>query len=174
MAYRLMTPQEITDAEIQEVLDMESLVYDESEQQTLERCRQFFSVNRGIYLFFKDADTGKIVGNMNFMPVNDRCYRMIRSGRFVEKDILPDMILPQGSRFYFSGITIRGDLRNSGLLACMLRAFLPRTRGMEKMLADAVTERGARLCRMFGMKEVCRSSRGSTIYEKVFREGPIQ
>ena len=35
------------------------------------------------------------------------------------------------------------------------------------MESDAVANEGARLCRMFGMSKICRSGRGSVIYEKV-------
>ena len=169
MAFEMIPPDEITERDIAEVLEMESRVYDDDARQTLERCMAFFSVNNGIYLFFRDTESSLFVGNVNCMPVTDECYGMIRSGDFIERDIAPEMVLPEGDSVYFSGITIRESHRNrANLLRLMLSEFNRRTGGMRRMVADAVTKEGSRLCRMYGMERICTSRHGSGIYEKVF------
>jgi hypothetical protein len=169
MVFEIIPPDEITEYDIAEVLDIESQVYDDDAQQSLERCMQFFSMNKCIYLFFRDVESSLIVGNVNFMPVTDECYNMIKSGDFIERDIVSEMILPDGDSVYFSGITIRDSYRNrSDLLRLMLLEFIKRTNGIRRMVADAVTQEGARLCQMFKMSKVCISRHGSEIYEKTF------
>ena len=158
---------EITEQDIQEVLDMEEKVYSENEQQTLERCKQFFTISQDIYLFFKDRLTERIVGSISYLPVTPSCYTMIKSGKFIEKDIVPCMIRPYSDLVYFSGIIIKEDYRNSGLLRLMLKEFIHRTQGMGQIIADAVTNEGARLCKLFGMDRIRQSDHNSIIYEKI-------
>ena len=172
----LMKPEEITPEDIKEVLKMESSVYTESEQQEFELCIQLFRINPRIYLFFKDLKTNQIVGNIDVSPITDECYELIRSGKFRDREITPDMVLsydmPALYNLYFSGIMIREEYRNTGLFLYMFNKVVKMFKELgerevfpRRMIADAVTSNGIKFCQLFGMKKVMESAHSSTLYE---------
>lgn len=174
--FHLMSPDEITPQDIQEVLDMEAEVYPEDERQPLSFCIQYFEVNPNVYLFFKDMDTGKIVANIDICPISDECYEMIRSGTFRDREILPDMVLsydlPSLYNLYFEGITIRPAYRNTGLFLFMFNSLVKMFLSLgereiyaQRMIADAVTSGGVKFCKLFGMTRVKESDHDSTLFE---------
>lgn len=174
--FSLIPPEEITPEQIKEVLMMESEVYSENEQQELNHCIQLHKINPYIYLFFKDNKTGKIVGNIDINPVSDECYDLIRSGRFYDSQITPEMLLPYDMpalyNIYFCGIMIREEYRNTALFLYMFNAVIDLfmnigNRGIlpRKMIADAVTENGIKFCKLFGMEKVKDSEHQSSLYE---------
>lgn len=174
--FRLMAPDEITPADIQAVLDMEAEVYPENERQALEACLAYFEANPLVYLFFKDERTGRIVGNIDVCPVTDECYGTIRSGRFLDRDISPDMVLsydmPALYNLYFEGITVRREYRNTSLFLFMFNSLVDLFRSLgekevfaKRMIADAVTKEGEKFCKLFGMVKVGESDHLSSLYE---------
>ena len=174
--FYLIPPEEITPEDINEVLNMESEVYTEEGQQELEHCLALYAINPYIYLFFKDLTTGKIVGNIDIEPISDECYELIRSGKFLDKEITPNMLqsydMPSIYNLYFCGIMIRKEYRNTNLFMVMFEAVVKRfielgERGIlpKRMIADAVTDNGEKFCKMFGMKEITFSEHDSKLYE---------
>ena len=174
--FYLMRPDEITPKDIQEVLDLESEVYNESGQQDLDLCLKFFAVNPNIYLFFKDLNTGKIIANIDISPISDECYEKMRSGHLLDKNITPDMVLsydmPSLYNIYFSSIVIHKNYRNTNLFLFMFNSVVEmfiqlgqREILARRMIADAVTQEGERFCKLFGMKKVKESDHESTLYE---------
>ena len=175
-AFRLLAPEEITPGDIQEVLDMEAEVYPENERQELQSCLAYFEANPCVYLFFKDEGTGLIAGNIDLCPVTNECYEMIRSGRFLDRDISPDMVLsydmPALYNLYFEGITVRPEYRNTGLFLFMFNAIVNLFCSLgdkevyaRRMIADAVTKEGEKFCKLFGMTKVGESNHLSSLYE---------
>lgn len=174
--FSLIPPEEITKEDIREVLLMESEVYTENEQQELEHCLELYKINPYIYLFFKDNNTGQIVGNIDIDPVSEECYELIRSGHFYDSEITTEMLLPYDMPalydIYFCGIMIRKEYRNSSLFLYMFNAVIDLfmnlgERGIlpRKMIADAVTENGIKFCKLFGMEKVKESDHQSSLYE---------
>ena len=101
---------------------------------------------------------------------------MIRSGRFLDREISPDMILsydmPALYNLYFEGITIRNEYRNTNLFLFMFNSLVElfRTLGEKevyarRMIADAVTKEGEKFCKIFGMTKIAESDHLSTLYE---------
>ena len=173
--FYLLSPNEITIDVIKEVLNIESNIYPVNEQQSLRLCIENFNVNPNIYFIFKDLDNGKIVGNVDICPITDRCYEKIKSGMFKDSNIASDMIvsyrrnLDECYNLYFEGITIREEYRDTGLLFFMFKSlnrFFNRDICIRRIIADAVTDDGIRLCKMFRMKEICRTDHNSIIFEK--------
>ena len=175
-AFRLMSPEEITPRDIQEVLDMEAEIYPENERQELRSCLSYFEANPNVYLFFKDERTGKIAGNIDICPVTDECYGMIRSGRFLDREISPDMVLsydmPALYNLYYEGITVRREYRNTELFLFMFNSLVDLFRDLgekevyaRRMVADAVTKEGKKFCKLFGMVKIGESDHGSSLYE---------
>ena len=171
-----MSPEEITPRDIQEVLDMEAEIYPENERQELRSCLSYFDANPNVYLFFKDERTGKIAGNIDICPVTDECYGMIRSGRFLDREISPDMVLsydmPALYNLYFEGITVRREYRNTELFLFMFNSLVDLFRDLgekevyaRRMVADAVTKEGEKFCKLFGMVKIGESDHGSSLYE---------
>ena len=177
--FYLIKPEEITDEDIQECLDMEAEIYKEDECQDFDLCQKIHQLNPYTDLFFKDLRTGKIVGNIDICPVTDECYELMRSGGFMDSEITIDMVVPYDMpslyNIYFTGIAVRDEYRNTGLFLYMFDAALQTflklgERGIlaRRMIADAVTENGERFCKMFGMKKVRDSEHGSKLYEVSF------
>ncbi len=176
--FQLIKGKEITAEDIQKALDLEALVYREDTMQSLNACLRYFHINPDIYLFVKEISTGKIVANIDIAPITDECYEQLRSGRFVDKDITPDMLLsydlPCAYNLYFSSIVIHDDYRGSDLFLKMFNAVVEHFISLgerevyaKRMLADAVTKEGEKFCKLFGMHKVKESDHSSTLYETI-------
>lgn len=174
--FELLKGKQIQPEDIQQVLDLEAMVYKENERQSLSSCLKFFSINPEIYLFMKDKRTGKIIANIDISPITEECYEKLLSGHFSDKDITPDMILsydlPCVYNLYFSSIVIHEDYRSTGLFLLMFNAVVEHFINLgerevfaKKMLADAVTEEGEKFCKLFGMHKVKESDHDSKLYE---------
>lgn len=164
MAYTMLQGGDITPARIQEMLDLERSVYDECGWQTVEHCVRFLEMEPGCYRCFVDDETGRLAGNLDIFSVTDDCYERMRAGELADGSLEPYMMDPSGGNGYFAGVTIRPEHRGGGLLRMMLRSV--DFTGFDRVLADAVTPEGARLCVMAGFERIRETGRGSVIYER--------
>lgn len=174
--YQVVIGSQVTKADIEEAVGLDALSYAECFRGNLHDCLEWARANPDIYVMLRDRRTGHVIAYINVMPVTDECYDVLRSGKFIDVSITPDMILsydmPVPYSIYFSSVVIHPDYRNSGVFKHLFNAIVQRFLDLgqneifiRRMLADAVSAEGEKFCKLFGMKKVDNSQHGSTLYE---------
>ena len=160
--------------DIEEAVGLDKLVYDKQYSGTVERCLEWAKVNPDIYIMIKEND--HVVAYANIMPVTGECYMQLRSGSFLDMDITPDMILPyqknQIHNIYISSVVVHPDHRNIHVIRTLLRKIKNKFKQLEndniyvtRILVDAISPAGIKLCWLFKMRIVGITQHHSVIYE---------
>lgn len=174
--YKIISGSEVTKDNIRQALELDRLVYDEEYYVSLEQCLEWYNVNNQIYVMVYDEETQKIIAYINLSPVTEEYYNKIRSGQFIDTLLPAEAIVPYDFPdlyyLYFSSIVIHPDYQNTGVLKVIFDAIVKKMMSLgrddiyfKKMVADAVTDRGEKFSKLFGMKKVKDSEHSSTIYE---------
>lgn len=151
------------------------MVYQEELQGVEETCFSWYEKNKLIYTFIEDADTGRVVGYINAMPVKEDLANRILEGKSADSEITVDDLLVYEDHntyiLYFCSIAVHPDYMNTTAFTVLYNAFMSSLihlseRGIyiTSVIADGVSSRGARLCRLCGLKPVLDTNHGSTIY----------
>ncbi len=174
LGVKLIFGQEITSEDIRGALMLDYESYHDEYHLMYERCLDYQRRNPYIYTMLKDR--GEIVGYINFSPVTEGAYERLRSGEidtFVSgADILP-MRDHTAYDIYLSSIVVREDYRGRGCAGRMMRAVvsewaeLAARRGItvRRIIADAISPGGVRLCESLGLRCVAHTDRGTSTYE---------
>lgn len=174
--YRIISGEEVTKENIAEALELDKLVYQDEFIVDIERCFAWFEANNQIYIMIYDETAKKIVSYINLSPVTEEYYNKIRSGQFIDTLLPSDAIVaydfPDLYFLYFSSIVIHPDYQNTGIFKLLFDSIVKKIIELgendiffKKMVADAVTERGEKFCKLFGMKKLKNSEHASSIYE---------
>ncbi len=174
--YRVKEAEEVTFEDVKQAVQLDSIVYAGMEHVDPEECWRWFTLNPDIYTFIEETERHRIIAYTNTAPVTDECYDLIKSGTFLTTDITEDMLLgfemPYFYSLYFFSIVISPEYQNTEVFNIMLHAIVDKFLRLGKheayvkrMIADAVTPKGERFCRMFGMKKVTDSQHDSKLYE---------
>ena len=174
--YRILFGDEITASDIRAALNIDYLCYDDIYHLDWERCVAYHKKNPLIYIMAVDSSRN-VVGYTNFSPVTESIYESMRSGKSVDTAITADDILEfeQGKEYsiYFSSICVHPDHRGLGIAKMLLFSLQKQLDELSssgvvirRIVADAVTESGAKLLIAMGFKNVCISEHDSQIMER--------
>lgn len=135
----------------------------------------WYFATAAIYTLLKDQSTNRVVGYINAMPVTKETFGQILSGYFDEsafglKEIMP-YTRPGFYALYLCSVAILSEYRSMTNLRKLLDGFLAKWAVfahqnilLREVVADAVTPEGVRLCQAFGMREVGKTDRGTSLY----------
>ncbi len=177
--YEIVRGSEMTRKAVEDVVALDSKYYEEScYHMTADYNYALFRAGEEGCIAARDRETGCIVGYGMLLPVAAGTYEDIRSGRFVDCNLKPEMVVKYGEpgiyHLYFASVVINPEHRSVRLLMTMMDAmaegFLSLAdRGIfiDKMIADSVSSDGVKFCRLFGLKKICMSDHKSGIYEVV-------
>ena len=114
--YKVVKDKDVTEDDIRQALELDREKYQipDIEQFAIEKCKRW-NENTGyqVYTMIKDPETDEVVGYINAVPVNDKCYEEIKAGKYVDAEIddndvvayeLPNM--PRTYNLYFASIVI--------------------------------------------------------------------
>lgn len=174
--FSILTGKQISANDIDQALELDSLVYEDIYHVSEEQCLDWFKVNPDIYVMARDNKTNKIIAYVNISPVTNECYERLRNGDFIDTGITADMLLgydmPYPYSVYFSSIVIHPDYQNTRVFFELFNAVVKKFLYLgghevfiKRMIADAVTKNGEKFCKMFGMTKVKGSDHKSTLYE---------
>lgn len=174
--YDVVYGKDISRKDIEEAIDLDKLSFSQTYWVDIDKCLKWFEANSYIYFMLRDKGSKKIIAYINAMPVTDECYNDIRNGNIIGDDILPENIMsddmPCSCNVYFCSIVIHPQHRNTGALVFLVNAIINRIIKLgerqiyiKRMLADAVTSNGMKLCKLFGMKKVIETTHNSYLYE---------
>lgn len=176
MAYTVVRGCEATPADVEGVIALDRLCLDARYQVTAEQDRALFRRNRECCFIVRERENGTIVAYLMVLPVREDVYEAIRSGRFVDTALTPDMIVsldhPCECRMYFASVVIHPEKRSLQLVRMLLdRMFADfadlAERGIwvKSVTTDEINPNGVKMGRLLGLTEVCRTNHGSGIYE---------
>ena len=168
MSIQLIQGNQITIDDIREAVYLDGLSYDKCYRGNLDLCMTWFRKNPGIYDMIRNLNNRHIIAYTSVIPVTSACYRKIRSGEMIDTKITADMITENGDYVYLSSIVIHPDWRSFLICKTLLRAVDTKLASLQpkKILADAVSESGKRLCRLLGMRSIGPTTHGSELFEK--------
>lgn len=177
--FKVLMRGDVTDSDIRDAVYLDSLVYPKPFRGNFETCIEWYNKNPFIYFMIKDENSNCVVAYANVMVVTKECYKKIKRGEILDVEISPHDLVQYGdtnSHFsYFSSIVVHPEYRNTCvfriLIRCILKYFVELAWDgiqIEKMIVDAVTGEGRRLCKFFGMNKIRKSKHSSNIYEICF------
>lgn len=169
MYLQLVLGKDVTEKDIEQAVYLDQLSYDESYRGKLDDCIAWSKSNPNIYLMIRDLDTNHIIAYVNIMPVTNECYNKIKSGNFIDIEITPQMILQQSENIYISSVVIDPFYRCYYVCKFLLDAIENKLTSMKikRILADAITPIGEKVCKHINMVKILDSKHNSVIYEKV-------
>jgi len=65
--------------DIKQMINLDSLVFDEKDRGVLERCLMWQKICPELYTVLKDED--EIVGYINFLPITKSCFEEFKKGQ---------------------------------------------------------------------------------------------
>lgn len=166
----------VTAEDILQACMLDQMVYEEEYYVTLQQCLEWHKKNDRIYTMIRDNTTKDIIAYVNMSPVTKEYYDKIKSGQFIDTYLPPDAIvdyfLPDTYYLYFSSIVVHPDYQNSTVFLILFNAITQKFLELgkeqiliEKIVADAVSEKGQKFCELFGMQKQKDSHHNSQIYE---------
>ena len=174
--YKVIEGPSVTKEDIIQALNLDKIVYPDEYIVSIEQCLAWNDMNNHIYTMIKDGSTNNIIAYVNISPVTEEYYEKIRSGEFIDTLLPAEAIVsydfPSTYCIYFSSIVIHPDYQNTAVFKILFDAIVNKIIKLgeqeiifEKMVADAVSDKGTKFCKMFGMKKVRSSRHDSSIYE---------
>lgn len=174
--YRILKDDELTEEFVLQALALDKETYPTDFILDEKKCIDYFRKNRQIYTMI--CCDNQIIGYLNFSPIDKASYERIKSGSstdvFLSKDNIESLSERDGRLYfgYLSSIIIKKEFRHQNLahvlideLATKMKTWAENGIWFKKIVADALTEGGAYLCKEFGMQRCSSSRHLSTIYE---------
>jgi len=143
----------------------------------------WIEINPDIYTFLFDRKNKIVKGYINAMPIDEDHFKHIKvTGKIKDSEVKADIIVPfqesQQLNVYLMSIAIASDTLNvnQGLfqeaIEKLLYGFIykliwyarEKNIKVREFLAVAWTDKGKRLCKMFGMQEVNKDEFGNPIF----------
>lgn len=165
----------ITAAMIEEAVELDALFYGEDYRGTMTTCAAWFARNPEIYVMLVYRRTGRVVGYINAMPLEDEYFGKIASGETIDM-VLPAVAIrrydfPDFYQLYLSSIVVAPEFHGSAAFKALFDGCTQKLLRLAQsdvfirdVIADAVTQQGEQVARTIGMKPLRKSAHGSTIY----------
>ncbi|MBO4569751.1 MAG: hypothetical protein J5689_00840 [Clostridia bacterium] len=162
-----------TDSDILEMIELDKCCYVGNDVGDFKKCVAWRNICPEIYTAIKID--GKIVGDINFMPITKTCYNQIRLGKKKDYEIdISDVLNFQKGDNYclFMSIVISKDFRSTKALGYLLDGLKLKLNNFNKqgiiiknIVADCITPEGESLAKRFNGNYVCKTKTNSKIYE---------
>lgn len=164
--------------------------YPRYEEQELPRgvSTGWTDVNRDIYTFVIQRESGRPVGYVNAMPISDACFDEVVSGEKQDNAITPDDVLPfePGSTvsLYLMSIAIDPKQKSTnrglhseaverlvnGVVGKLLYYATHRSVRVSRIAAVGWTAVGRKLCKQLGLVSVRRDKLGNDVFQLLLNE----
>lgn len=157
-------------------LDMKYYAVPDEDQFSVEKCMNWYKINNQIYTMIKDVEKNKIVGYINATPVTNECYEDIRNGKYtdvnIDDDDVEDYVVPAKYNLYFASIVVDFEAHSFTVLKKLCDAFFDKLINLlnndfiiARVVADAISKYGKKMCERFGLTKIKNSEHDSLIYE---------
>lgn len=172
--YNIIQGTLVVPKHIKELLQLDYAIYDDIYHIDPSICIDYHKKNPYIYIIaLKD---NKVVGYINFSPINDTAYERIRGGEvdtFLTSDDIMEYHSGNNYSIYFSSICVHPDYQHKGIAGIMLNRLHKLEKSLEsydihikRIVADACTISGENILKNNGFSLVTNSDHDSKIMEK--------
>lgn len=159
---------------LKDAIAIDSQSYREDFVGILDRCIDWYKANPDIYTFATNLE-GKTIGYVNAMPIEEETYQLMLNGDFFDNEIPPEAIVqltfPGEFFLYFCSIGVDRQYKNTQLFRTLFDAFIAKLHRWhddgfiaKRIISDAVTRDGAKMCELIGCKKHQFTTHDSWIY----------
>lgn len=175
-SFRLLGPGEMRHSDFVETDEIDYLVLRNDLIASVETAIEWYEYNNYTYLALREELSMRIAGYITLLPITEDTCNKILSGNFMDKDFTSDAILqyeyPGLYTVYVASVAIHPKYQNTNafykLYTASLDMFLELAREreiyVEKIIAEASTVQGEKLCRILRMKKNCSTTTNTDIY----------
>jgi len=168
-------PEDFTEDDIKQSYVIETKLFDPNLISPIEIALKWAEHNPYTNLGVRDTVTGRLAGFFCTLPITDNLFKEIASGNYIDTHIPTDDIRkydpPDFYKLYLCSFCIDPDYQNTKAFKLLSNAFIDMLLKfaddgiyISEMVADAITEKGERLCTHLDMKVINTSTHGSKIY----------
>lgn len=170
-------PEDFTREDIIESYNIETLVLPPKLIASLSTDIDWYNYNPLTLIGARDADSGKLIGFFNTLPISDRLYTQIRSGSFDDTNIsikdIRQYDIPGFYKLYLCSFCIHPSYNTTNAFKIIYTTFIDFLLNLasecdiyiSNIIADGVTPKGASLCETIGMTQIAKSIHNSNVYE---------
>jgi hypothetical protein len=163
---------------IRQAVAIDTEVYKEDFRGIYETCVGWWKRNPDIYIMMTEEETGEVIGYINMMPVSSECYDRLRSGKSLDTEIPVSEIeiydAPGTFSMYLSSIAIRSDRQGTQAFHILMDGFASHIKELasrwiifSRIVGDAVSSKGCKVCEYIGLTYIKDSEHDSRIYEGI-------
>jgi len=169
-------PEEFAYDDIVETNQIEKLVLPPDLIASAETTFKWFQHNPLTMIGARDAETGKLVGFFNTLPITDDLFEKIKSGDFDDTNLNLEQILqydiPGFYKLYLCSFCIHPAYNTttafkviySGFIDFLLNLATEHEIFISDIIADGVTLKGSNLCESIGMNKIKTTTHKSNLY----------
>lgn len=174
--FYIIPPGEMDRNSFKETDDIDYLVLREDLIASIDTALEWYEYNNYTYLAIRDINTNKIAGYFTLLPITEDTYNKILSGDFMDKDFTKDSILqyetPGIYSIYVASVAIHPKYQNSNAFLELYNATIDMFLGLaqdreiyvDKIIAEASTKQGEKLCKLLKMTKYCSTTTNTDIY----------
>lgn len=173
--FRILRGSQAEESHVLQAVRLDSLVYKSNACGEPSMCLEWFRKNSDIYIFLLDEETENVIGYINAMPITERLFSEIKSGCVNDVTISADNIVEYKDNvdciIYFCSIVVDPSYQKTTAFITLYKAFVDfmgllveRSIYVRTVIAEALTEKGARLCKRSGFEVMSTNQFGSSIY----------
>ena len=177
IGYTVIQGPVVTPEQIAELLQLDYAIYDDIYHIEPGICVGYHKKNPYIYIVVLKGN--KVVGYINFSPINDAAYERIRGGEvdtFLTANDIMEYRSGKEYSVYFSSICVHPEYQHKGIGGIMLNRLHRLVESLEardihikRIVADACTSSGENIAKSNGLSLVTGSNHDSKIMEKLMR-----
>lgn len=169
--------EEISESDLQDIYNIETLVFSESTVGEKDATRLSFEKNPYSLVGARDKNTGEIVAFINAYPITDKFYKEILTGNFNDTNITKSDVASYSSsgyyKLYVSSLCIHPKYNRTSAFGVVYKAFmgtlvkLAKEKGIfiSDIIADCATKKGIEICKKIGMEKYTDTLHGTEVYK---------
>lgn len=165
-----------SESHLEQAIGLDALVYTKEDQGIYSNCLEWFKKNPNIYTFLLDEEEQKVVAYINAMPVKEELYKEIILGNIEDRFISKDDILTYEDNtsyaVYFCSLAVHPDYKETKAFSLLYDAYFSELASLadrdikvEKVIAEGVTDKGSRVCRLSGLQPLATKINGIVLYQ---------
>ena len=159
------------DTLINGMIELDNLVYNGDDVGVEDKCKEWLKVNPDIYTILMCGD--KVVGYINFMPLNDEAYDLIKLGKLKDCQLTTKHLMEfktgEALKCLLTSIVIHPNYQMGSAIVWLWRGFIAKLQALnlniESVIMDCVTDIGERCAVKYLDAKFITNSNGGKIYE---------
>ncbi len=173
--FDIIYPGEMLHSDFDETDEIDYLVLREDLIASVETAIEWYDYNNYTYIAIREPGK-KIAGYITLLPITDDTYNQILSGDFMDKEFTKESILlyeaPGLYTVYVASVAIHPKYQNSNAFLELYNAAIDmflelaeqRDIFIEKIIAEASTQQGEKLCKLLKMSKYGSTTSNTDVY----------